>query len=205
MLVSDFMRNVMFDKMGFEWAHYAALSPSYKRNLRHLFLSLEFSSRVEDAPLLESTRVLQNLLRQGKSLRQTPLSMCSPVIIPKKLHKYLFTRVGENNQKHLDIDRYDFFVYRLLRNALEAGDIYVEHSTEYHPFEDDLISDARWQNKETLLREIGAPLLLTPIQDTLARFHEALEAKFKLVNQRIAQVDNPSSSEVARAKNNAGY
>jgi TnpA family transposase len=37
------------------------------------------------------------------------------------------------------------------------------------------------------LREIEAPILLAPIEETLAAFREALEAKFKLVNERIAR------------------
>jgi hypothetical protein len=35
------------------------------------------------------------------------------------------------------------------------------------------------------LREIGAPVLLAPIEETLAAFHAELEAKFERVNQRI--------------------
>lgn len=37
-----------------------------------------------------------------------------------------------------------------------------------------------------MLREIGAPILVAPIKETLMAFHEALEARFKAVNQRIA-------------------
>ena len=57
----------------------------------------------------------------------------------------------------MDVDRYEFLVYRLVRNALEAGNVFVRESTEFRRFEDDLISDARWQDKEAVLREIGAP------------------------------------------------
>jgi hypothetical protein len=56
-------------------------------------------------------------------------------------------------------------------------------STEFRRFEDDLISGARWQDKEALLREIGAPLLLAPIKETLKNLHETLEAKFITVNK----------------------
>jgi len=86
----------------------------------------------------------------------------------------------------LDVDRYEFLVYRLLRNALEAGNIFVRESTEFRRFEDDLISDARWHDKEAVLGEIGAPLLLAPIHDTLQMLHASLDAKFTAVNQRIA-------------------
>jgi TnpA family transposase len=104
------------------------------------------------------------------------------------LQRYLFHTTGKD--KRLDIDRYEFLVYRLLRNALESGDVYVQDSTEFRRFEDDLISDARWQDKDAVLREIGAPILLAPIEEILATFRETLEAKFATVNQRIDCGDN---------------
>src|SRR5665647_2034637 len=64
----------------------------------------------------------------------------------------------------LEIDRYEFLIYRLLRKALEAGDVFVQDSTEFRRFEDNLSSDARWQDKDTILREIGLPILLAPIK-----------------------------------------
>lgn len=46
-------------------------------------------------------------------------------------------------------DKYEFLVYRLLRNYLEAGDIYVSDSKRFRSFEDDLIPLKTWQaNKE---------------------------------------------------------
>ena len=61
----------------------------------------------------------------------------------------------------------------------------MARNTEFRRFEDDLISDERWQDKEAVLREIEAPILLAPIQDTLAAFRDTLETKFKRVNERI--------------------
>ncbi|MDE2203066.1 MAG: DUF4158 domain-containing protein, partial [Burkholderiaceae bacterium] len=140
-LVSNYMRNVAFDRAGFEWSHYTTLSPTIKRNLRHLFSELDFSGRVEDAPLLDAVVFLQALLRNGKSPRQTTPSTFPTALIPKNLQRYLYAS-EPGKKKQLDVDRYEFLVYRLLRNALEAGDVYGEDSTEYRRFEDDLISDA---------------------------------------------------------------
>lgn len=48
-----------------------------------------------------------------------------------------------------------------------------------------MISDARWQDKDAVLREIGSPILLAPIKDTLSALYDELESKFETVNQRI--------------------
>jgi hypothetical protein len=89
-LVSDYLRNITFDKTSFEWSYYASLSPTFKRNLRQLFTDLAFAGRVENAPLLEAVTFLQDLLRQGKSPRQTTLSTFPVTVITKGLQRYLF-------------------------------------------------------------------------------------------------------------------
>ena len=142
-------------------------------------------------PLLDAVCFLQDVLRQGKAPRQVKPAAFPVALMPKSLQRYLFLPIdGKGREKLLDVDRYEFLVYRLLRNALEAGDVYVQDSTEFRRFEDDLISDERWQDKDAVLREIEAPILLAPIEDTLAAFRETLEAKFKQVNERIDRGDN---------------
>jgi len=187
--VSNYMRHIAFDKTGFQWAYYTQLSLTFKRNLRHLFSDIEFAGRVEEAPLMEAVCFLQGLLRQDKSPRQSPTSAFPLAVIPKSLQRYLFTP-EPGQEKRLEVDRYEFLLYRLLRNALEAGDVFVEDSNEFRRFEDDLISDARWQDKETILRDIDAPLLLAPIQETLQAFQQEVEATFQTVNQRIQSGEN---------------
>ena len=185
-LVSDYMRNIAFNKITFEWSHYTKSSLAFKRNLRQLFSDLTFAGRVEDAPLLEAVVFLQGLLREDKSPRQTNLSLFPTAVIPKSLQCYLYSKAEDPEKKKvLEVDRYEFLVYRLLRNALEAGDVFVKDSNEFRRFEDDLISDARWQDKDAVLREIGVPILLAPIKETLMVFRETLEARFKAVNQHI--------------------
>lgn len=185
--VTDYLQNIAFDKTGFEWSYYTALSHKFKLNLRQLFVGLDFAGRIEDAPLLDGVLFLQDLQRHNKSPRQADSTQFPVKLIPKHLQRYLFSG---DKEKRLEVDRYEFLVYRLLRNALEAGDVYVRNSNEFRRFEDDLISDERWQDKETVLREVGMPILLAPIADTLTTFRDELERKIEIVNQRIADEEN---------------
>ncbi len=189
-LVSAHLRAVAFDKTACEWAHYGTLHHTFKRNLRHLFCALDFAAPAEDAPLLEAVRFLQDLLRQGKSPRQAKPATFPTGVLTKSVQRYLYTRGEQPKDKRLEVDRYEFLVYRLLRNGLEGGNVYVQDSNEFRSFEDDLITAERWQNKEAMLREIGASVLLAPIQETLATFRAELEAKFTRVNERIASGEN---------------
>jgi TnpA family transposase len=189
-LVMNYMRSIAFDKTASEWSYYGKLSHAFKRNLRHLFTDLSFSGRVEDAPLLEAVTFLQGLLHEGKAPRQTDPQAFPVTLIPSGLRRYLFSNDGIGKKNTLDIDRYEFLVYRLLRNALEAGDVYVQDSSGFRRFEDNLIDDARWENKDALLHEIDAALLLAPIEQTLAGLRDEIEARFDSVNKRIEDGSN---------------
>ena len=190
-LVSDYMRNIEFDKTAFEWSYYGKLQYKFKLNLRHLFYNLDFAGLVENAPLLEAIQFLQDLLRQGKTPRQVDPARFPTGIIAKNLQRYLYTKLGKRKRKHLEVDRYEFLVYRQLRKALEACDVFVQDSNEFRSFDDDLINAERWKkDKDAILREIGAPILLAPIQDTLADLRKELEDKYTSVNRRIENGDN---------------
>jgi hypothetical protein len=145
-LVSDYLGSTKFDRASFEWASYPKLPHKLKRNLRHLFREIEFSGYLEKSPLMKAVNFLQNLLRQGKLPHQAKLSDFPPAFIPKNWRPYLFTRNGK--ERKLVVDRYEFAVYRMLRNALESGDVFVKDSAEFRSLEDDLISDERWKNKD---------------------------------------------------------
>ena len=59
----------------------AKLSRAIKRNLRHLFKELDFSRRVDAAPLTSAITLMQDMFRQDKSLRQADASNFPDAII----------------------------------------------------------------------------------------------------------------------------
>jgi hypothetical protein len=188
--VSEYMRKIEFDRTAYEWAYYGKLHFKFKLNLRHLFSNLDFAGLVEDAPLLEAVVFLQSLLREGKSLRQARPADFPTGVIAKGVQRYMYTAAEKRKDKHLEVDRYEFLVYRQLRNALEAGNVYVRDSNDFRSFEDDLISAVRWKYKDAVLREIGSPVLLAPIEETLATLRAELEEKYERVNRRIENGEN---------------
>lgn len=95
-----------------------------------------------------------------------------------------------NGQKVLIVDRYEFLVYRLLRNGLEAGDIFCLDSARFRSFEDDLLDDHQWQQKEKLIAEAGLTILNKPILNHLVELENKLETRIIEVNQRIASGAN---------------
>jgi len=190
-IVSDYMRRIAFDKSAFEWAYYGTLSRTFKQNLRHLFAVLDFAGRVENAPLINAVNYLQDLFRRDKHPGKIDPASLPSDLIPKHLQKYLYVPSEvDRRRKVIEPDRFEFLVYRMLRNALEAGDVFVQKSTEYRRFEDDLINDDKWENSQKIIEELNLPLLSAPIEDTLAAFQDSIESLLERVNQRISEGEN---------------
>jgi len=89
------------------------------------------------------------------------------------------------------VDRYEFWVYRLLRQGLESGRISCRQSVRFRSFEDDLIPEEEWrQHKDALIASIGLPVLSSPITEQLADLERHLEDLVQTVNRRIATGEN---------------
>jgi hypothetical protein len=83
-----------------------------------------------------------------------------------KSWKFSALRYGSSRKNRPDC--YELLVYRLLRNGLEAGDLFRRDSVRFRSFEDDLRDDQRWQAKDGLIANAGLALLTQPIQEHLA-------------------------------------
>jgi TnpA family transposase len=189
--------NAHFDETAFQWEHIDRLAPQFKRHLRPILLGVDFAaSRAQgapDDPLLDAVRFLQAALRKERPLAQSARNAFPTRFIPVSLKRYLYAQDApgaSRARKHLLHDRYEFLVYRLLRQGLEAGDIFCRDSVRFRSFEDDLLDDQRWQAKEALMTETGLSILLQPIQDHLATLEQRLEERLAAVNQRIAEGSN---------------
>lgn len=109
--------------------------------------------------------------------------------MPDHVKRYLY---GPDalGRKQLLVDRYEFLVYRLLRNGLEAGDIFCHDSVRFRSFEDDLLDEEQWQRKEELIASTGLSILQEPVGEHLDRLEQLLERRLLEVNRRIASGEN---------------
>ena len=73
-----------------------------------------------------------------RPLVQFPADAFPSRVIPDPLPRYLHAQDSDGANRPL-VDRYEFLVYRLLRNGLEAGEIFCRDSVRFRSFEDDLL------------------------------------------------------------------
>lgn len=175
-----------FDETAFQWEHVDKLAPQFKRNLRPVLLSVEFATSSGHMSLMAAINFLKAAFQKGRSLTQYSTDRFPTEFIPDSTKRYLYAS-GEDDQKLLR-DRYEFLVYRLLRNGLESGAVFCRDSVRFRSLEDDLIDEQRWQAKATLMATTGLSILTQPIRDHLAELEQRLSARITEVNQRLSQV-----------------
>jgi hypothetical protein len=178
-----------FDETAFQWDHLDKLAPQFKRHVRPLLLAVDFAATSAHAPLITAVHFLRTAFQKGQSLGHYPSDTFPTRFIPEALKRYLYTQDTRGKRRLLP-DRYEFLVYRLLRNGLEAGDLFCRDSVRFRSFEDDLLDDRRWQAKDALMADAGLALLMQPIQEHLAALEQQLEGRIAEVNQRIAAGEN---------------
>ncbi len=177
--------NARFDETAFQWEHIDKLAHKFKRHLRPILLTVDFDASLANDPLIEAICFLRAAFQKGRSLGQYPSDAFPKRFVPETIKRYLYVQ-DTHGQIQLLPDRYEFLVYRLLRNALEAGDIFCRDSVRFRSFEDDLLDNHRWQKKEELITNTGLTILKQPIQEHLAMLEQKLESRIAEVNQRIS-------------------
>jgi hypothetical protein len=196
-LVSRYLTRATLDELAYEWQQYIRLSLKFKINLRHLVLSIPFESQIKDDPLLQAVVFLKEAFDKNRSLRNYPQKSFPQTCIPEKWRKYLYeTRTiplhgKKKKYKMLNADKYEFLVYRLLKKGLDAGEIFIRDSRNFKSFEEDLINEEQWQQKEIIIKSLNLPYLHKPIDEILASLETELEGTIQRVNDRIRQGKNP--------------
>ena len=182
--------NARFDDTVFHWEHIDGLGPQFKRQLRPILLTVDLVASPGHRPLTDAVHFLQGAFSKGRPLSQYPPEAFPLRVIPDTVKPYLYGEDG-HGQRRLLPDRYEFLVYRLLRQGLESGDIFCRDSVRFRSFEDDLVDTPRWQAKDTLIVDTGLPILQQPIREHLAELEQRLETRLSEVNQRLAAGENP--------------
>ena len=185
---------VCFDEVAFQWEQIDSLGRRFKRYLRPILLNVNFKGSRAQASLLKGVTFLRSNFEKKRSI-----NMCSPKkiptdLIPHKQNRYFFIK------KTVIPNRYEFFIYKLLRERIEGGDIYCEDSVRFRSFEDDLIDNDQWKKKEEILKNLGLSTLSDPIEKSLSMHEEKLETLIQQVNQHIESNENQDIKITKRGK-----
>jgi TnpA family transposase len=153
---------------------------SYVRSFAPAFLdACHFRSHREDDPLIEAIALLRKLNQENR--RNVPED-ASTVFVPAKWSPYVTDDEGQINRRY-----YELCLLSELRNALRAGNIWLEGSRRYADPESYLISRTQWP---TLKTEV-CNLLQAPAdgKERLQQRQEELEDQLAKLDRALAGAD----------------
>jgi len=193
--LSTYISKTRFDQKEFVWDYYSKIAQKFKKNIRYIFLNLDFQCQNPEDPLLKAVSFLKDVFQKQKSLNQIKEDNFPLECIKAK--KYLYdTKSGKDNDGNsyeitsLNVNKYEFLIYSLLMKGLESGGIFVRDSINFRSFEEDLIDDATWENRYVLIKNLNIPYLHTSITEILDSLKQLLEIKIDKVNKRIKTGEN---------------
>jgi Domain of unknown function (DUF4158) len=197
-LVSRYLTKATQDETAYEWQQYVRVSLKFKLNLRHLFLAIPFESQTKDDPLLKAVDFLKEAFEKNKSPRDYSQKAIPQACIPEKLKRYLYEAkeipwYGKTKKRRvLNVDKYEFLLYKLLKKGIDAGDIFIRDSRNFKSFEEDILTDEQWKQKDILIKSLNLPYLNLPMEEILESLETELETTIQRVNDRIKQGQNPN-------------
>ena len=131
MLLGSLAGDGSLDEGAFEWKEIDGVMAKVKRNLRPLLRFLSLQGTPAYAELLETLETMSRAFELGEPL---PVLEVSTALIPTRSKRYVLEPSGA-----IIRDRYEFMVYRQLRDGLEAGDLHCRDSARFRSFDDDLV------------------------------------------------------------------
>ncbi|WP_373896185.1 Tn3 family transposase [Virgibacillus sp. CBA3643] len=188
-VADQIVTNAKWDETALQWEHIDQLAHQFKRHLRPLFLMVDFAAPSMNDPLMEGIEFIKQVFRQKKSLGQYAVEDLPSRFLSDSVKRYIYQQ-NADGQKTLLVDRYEFLIYWLLRNRLEAGDIFCRETIRFRSFEDDLINNRQWQQKDKLMADVGLTTVNQPIRDHLEKLEQKLETRIAEINHRIASGEN---------------
>ena len=161
-------------KTEMQWKERDKAIQSYKRHLRRLFVDIDFSSLIENNPLLEAIQWMKEAFTKKQSLLQQPSNDFPNSFISKRLEPYLIT--GGSNGKKINANRYEILVYRQIAKQIQTGALHIGDSIRYRTFYHELVP---LKEKENILKTLDIPWLKTPCEDQLDLLFKELHSLWK--------------------------
>ena len=169
--VADFMEKVELDKKQFIWQYYSQNKATIRRNLRRLFLTLEFEIDKAYFELANQVNLAKQEIRQYGEIKTIDKEL-----IRNSDLAYLQNDGRENPT--VDPFLFECYLYRKVLQALDNDVCYIHDSHQYRSLDDYLIDRA---DQKQLSRSMSLPMLKVTISELSAGLKELLEGEHRKV------------------------
>jgi len=187
-LINNHIEQNHVDEDERKWEYYEEIQRKITLNIRPLFKCLDFHGRSNSTSLMDAITAINSVFKTGKTLNQVSAESLPKGFIPRHLNKYIV------QEDKISASRYEMLLYTTIRNQIEAGNLFIKDSLQHKSFEEDLLSDEKWEGKETILKRLDIPKLSKPVESLLEEMEKLIEEKYKLVNRALANGENKAIS-----------
>ena len=197
--LSTFFSRTKADNISAHWQYYRNKHHAYCKNLRPLFMALEFNYAKECQALKTAVNTLKTLFNNGTLLSQYPKLKLPKHFIPKSLRDILVV----NNT--IDVYQYKALVYQQLADKIHKGKVTCDDLTQYRDFDREIkeaVNGDDVEERETLIKELDIEELSIPIETLLEGFETEINTLYEEANVAIVSGDNP---HLKYTKTDAGY
>ncbi|MBF0366616.1 MAG: Tn3 family transposase [Oligoflexia bacterium] len=170
----------------FVWQAVDEFANTYRPLLRALVKVLDFEGPQHRATQ-KAYQFLRNTLNQQEQiLSKLPFDKFPMQFISDKILNFIY----DHKKKILHTKRYEYECYQIIAEHLNDRSLFLKGSINYQPLEAELLSD--WQkNKTSILKKTNRRLLNQSLQQFIEEKARPLDKKIRLVNEAIANKDNP--------------
>jgi TnpA family transposase len=144
------------------------------RNLKELFLNLNFCKKASDPIIYDPAKYYQD--RSGNILNSAPIEF-----LKDEQRKYVF------KDKELNSRLYRCLLLTEAGDHLKAGSLNLRYSNDYRSINDYLISDDEWRENRSSLIERANLENLIDFDKALEMLKKSLDEKFVEINKNLVQ------------------
>jgi len=183
--IANFMQNQLPNKKRFFW-HYqeSGHSDSFKPLLRSVLKEINIDL-VKGDPIFDQLELIRASYGDGPPDWHALNNKLDLSVIPDVTRPHI-------EGDHANIaKRVEFWLWMRLADSIDTYKVSFPDSTEFRRYQDDLVSEAKWINKDKLIKDLGITRIGVPIKDILKEYREENRALFKKINDNIRSNKNP--------------
>ncbi|AIY72954.1 transposase (plasmid) [Bacillus cereus] len=166
-------------------------------------MMVDFVTTDMDDSLIDAITFLKEVFMKRKTLTKYDIEDIPQAFITNSNKSYLYIK-DEPHSKRLLIDRYEFLIYYSFWQRLQSGDILCRDSIQYRSFEDDLIDEDKWEQKESIIQDLHLTMLQQPIKQHLKELENKVKTRIISINKRIISGKN-KHIQVKKHKNHNSW
>jgi TnpA family transposase len=169
--------------MNLRWKAIDKITSSMRRYLRPLFSALDVNCSTRNIWLL-AIQDLKKYFAHPKIIQQIDVKENFLQTIPRQLNPYLLTTDDKALATTIQMDRYEFWLYRRFKKLLGTGQLHLDDSFNHRSFEQELIPLA---DKDRLQKQLDLPVLRLPIQKQLKDLGAEVSELWQMFDKKLKQ------------------